>query len=104
MFAAVCGSICAAAGHAVGVRPDLSAWSKSLANGYPLAALLGSEPLRDAAARITATGSFWFAAAPMAAALTTIRLFKETDGIERMRASGHAAPGGPARAGRRPRA
>ena len=72
----------------VGVRPDLSAWSKSLANGYPLAALLGSEPWRDAAARITATGSFWFAAAPMAAALATIRLFKEVDGIELMRASG----------------
>ena len=72
----------------VGVRPDLSAWSKSLANGYPLAALLGSEPWRDAAARITATGSFWFAAAPMAAALATIRLFKESDGIELMRTSG----------------
>jgi len=73
---------------AVGVQPDLSAWSKSLANGYPLAALLGSELTRDAAGRVTATGSFWYAAAPMAAALTTIRLLKETDGIERMRASG----------------
>lgn len=37
---------------------------------------------------ITATGSFWYAAAPMAAALTTIRLLKESDGIGRMRASG----------------
>jgi glutamate-1-semialdehyde 2,1-aminomutase len=73
---------------AVGVKPDLSAWSKSLANGYPLAALLGSEPLAGAAAKITATGSFWYAAAPMAAALTTLRLLKEGDGIERMRASG----------------
>jgi glutamate-1-semialdehyde 2,1-aminomutase len=73
---------------ALGIRPDLSAWSKSLANGYPLAALLGSEPYRDAASQITATGSFWFAAAPMAAALTTIRLFNEIDGIERMRVSG----------------
>jgi glutamate-1-semialdehyde 2,1-aminomutase len=73
---------------ALGVRPDLSAWSKSLANGYPLAVLLGAEHLRDAATKITATGSFWFAAAPMAAALTTIRLFNEIDGVERMRASG----------------
>jgi glutamate-1-semialdehyde 2,1-aminomutase len=72
----------------VGVRPDLSAWSKSLANGYPLAVLLGSDDFRDAAGQITATGSFWFAAAPMAAALTTIRLFNEIDGVERLRASG----------------
>jgi glutamate-1-semialdehyde 2,1-aminomutase len=71
-----------------GVRPDLSAWSKSLANGYPLAALFGTETLAEAASRITATGSFWYAAAPMAAALVTIRVLKETDGIETMRASG----------------
>jgi glutamate-1-semialdehyde 2,1-aminomutase len=71
-----------------GVSPDLSAWSKSLANGYPLAALLGAAPLAEAAARVTATGSFWYSAAPMAAALTTLRLLKETDGIERMRTAG----------------
>jgi glutamate-1-semialdehyde 2,1-aminomutase len=74
------------AGH--GVAPDLSAWSKSLANGYPLAVLMGAGPLAEAAAKVTATGSFWYAAAPMAAALTTVRLLKESDGIERMRASG----------------
>lgn len=73
---------------ALGVKPDLSAWSKSLANGYPLAVLLGTAPLGEAAAAVTATGSFWYAAAPMAAALTTIRLLKESDGIGRMRASG----------------
>ena len=71
-----------------GVAPDLSAWSKSLANGYPLAVLMGAGPLAEAAAKVTATGSFWYAAAPMAAALTTVRLLKERDGIERMRASG----------------
>lgn len=71
-----------------GVRPDLSAWSKSLANGYPLAALLGIEPLAEAAGRITATGSFWYAGAPMAAAIVTLRVLKETDGIARMRTSG----------------
>lgn len=42
----------------------------------------------EAAAAVTATGSFWYAAAPMAAVLTTIRLLKESDGIGRMRASG----------------
>jgi glutamate-1-semialdehyde 2,1-aminomutase len=72
----------------VGVRPDLSAWSKSLANGYPLAALMGTEPFREAAGSIVATGSFWFAGAPIAAALTTLRILTESDGIATMRASG----------------
>jgi glutamate-1-semialdehyde 2,1-aminomutase len=72
----------------IGVRPDLSAWSKSLANGYALAALLGAEPLREAAGRITATGSFWLAGAPIAAALETLRIFDEVDGVATMIASG----------------
>ena len=71
-----------------GVAPDLSAWSKSLANGYPLAGRPPARPLDAAAAKVTATGSFWYSAAPMAAALTTIRVLKETDAIERMRAAG----------------
>ena len=34
----------------LGVRPDLSAWSKCLANGHPLGVLLGADSLRDGAA------------------------------------------------------
>lgn len=71
-----------------GVRPDLSAWSKSLANGYALAVLLGAEPFREAAGKIVATGSFWLAGAPMAAALKTIDILKQTDGIATMAESG----------------
>ncbi|HTU13790.1 MAG TPA: aminotransferase class III-fold pyridoxal phosphate-dependent enzyme [Solirubrobacterales bacterium] len=72
----------------LGIRPDLTAYSKALANGHPLAALVGSEHLREAAGRITATGSFWFAAPPMAAAIATIQTLKAEDGIARMAASG----------------
>jgi glutamate-1-semialdehyde 2,1-aminomutase len=67
----------------LGVQPDLSAWGKCLANGHPLSALLGSDVARDAASRIYTTGSFWFAAAPMAAALATLRRVRETDYLER---------------------
>jgi glutamate-1-semialdehyde 2,1-aminomutase len=74
--------------EAVGVRPDLSAWSKSLANGYALAAVLGNDRFREGAGAMTATGSFWFAAAPMAAALATLRILRDTDGVATMRASG----------------
>jgi glutamate-1-semialdehyde 2,1-aminomutase len=57
----------------IGVSPDLSAWSKAIANGHPLAAVLGGDRFRDGAKRIFVTGSFWFAAVPMAAAIATVR-------------------------------
>lgn len=66
------------------VRPDLTAFSKAIANGRALAAVTGSEPLRDAAQRIYTTGSFWFAAVPMAAALATLSIVRRDGAIERM--------------------
>jgi glutamate-1-semialdehyde 2,1-aminomutase len=68
----------------VGVRPDLSAWSKAIANGHPLAAVTGIDALRDAAARVFVTGSFWCAAAPMAAAIATLGRLEELDAIAHM--------------------
>jgi glutamate-1-semialdehyde 2,1-aminomutase len=71
-----------------GVRPDLSAYSKAIANGYPLAAVLGRDSLRDAAQEVFVTGSFWFAAVPMAAALATIEALETERGLERMARAG----------------
>jgi glutamate-1-semialdehyde 2,1-aminomutase len=67
-----------------GVRPDLSAWGKTLANGYPLSAVAGSEAVRKAATRIYTTGSFWFSAVPMAAALATLEVAKRERAVEHM--------------------
>ena len=72
----------------LGVRPDLSAFSKAIANGYPLAAVTGSEPLREAAASIFSTGSFWFAAAAMAAGVATITELRDGNGLTAMREAG----------------
>ena len=66
----------------VGVEPDLSCWGKSIANGHPLSALLGSEKLRAAAGSAYVTGSFWFAAAAMAAAVATLTALRTTDYLE----------------------
>ena len=73
---------------ALGVQPDLSTWGKCFANGFPISALLGAEVARSAASQIFVTGSFWFSAVPMAAALETLRQIRETDYLERMVASG----------------
>lgn len=65
----------------VGVKPDLSAWSKAIANGYPLAAVTGNDRFRDAAGRVFITGSFWYGAVAMAAAIAAITKMKQIDGV-----------------------
>lgn len=72
----------------IGVEPDLSTWGKCFANGYPISALLGSDTARAAAKAIFVTGSFWFSATPMAAAIETLRQIRESDYLERIIAAG----------------
>jgi glutamate-1-semialdehyde 2,1-aminomutase len=74
--------------EAFGVRPDLAAWSKAIANGYALAAVTGGERLRSAASQVFTTGSFWCTSVPMAAAVATLTELRRVDGPERMRAMG----------------
>jgi glutamate-1-semialdehyde 2,1-aminomutase len=68
----------------VGVKPDLAAYSKAIANGYTLAAVTGCEKFREAASAVYMTGSFWCGAASMAAALKTLEIFERDNTIERI--------------------
>ncbi|GLY70367.1 aminotransferase class III-fold pyridoxal phosphate-dependent enzyme [Amycolatopsis taiwanensis] len=72
----------------LGVRPDLTAWSKALANGQPLGAVTGTEALRDAARSIYVTGSFWYAAVPLAAGLATLRELRKGQALPAMARTG----------------
>ena len=65
--------------EALGVRPDLCAWSKAIANGYALAAVTGNDRFREAATKVFVTGSFWCGTVAMAAARATLRIARETD-------------------------
>jgi glutamate-1-semialdehyde 2,1-aminomutase len=71
-----------------GIRPDLSAWSKAIANGYALAAVTGGDRFREAATRVFTTGSFWCTSVPMAAAVATLTELRRIDGPARMEAMG----------------
>ncbi|HEY7633358.1 MAG TPA: aminotransferase class III-fold pyridoxal phosphate-dependent enzyme [Thermoleophilaceae bacterium] len=73
----------------LGVEPDISGWSKAIANGYPLAAILGRGRYADAASRIFVTGSFWFQAVPMAAAVETINTLRDEDAVAVMERVGN---------------
>lgn len=72
----------------MGVRPDLAAYSKAIANGYPLAAVAGAGQFRAAAASTFVTGSFWYSGSAMAAAVATINELKRIDGPALMRRAG----------------
>lgn len=72
----------------LGVRPDLSAFSKAIANGYPLAAITGNDRFREAATKVYVTGSFWYGAVSMAAAVATIKTLRDTKAITTMNAAG----------------
>jgi glutamate-1-semialdehyde 2,1-aminomutase len=72
----------------IGVAPDLSAWSKAIGNGYPLAATLGSGRFAAAASQIFVTGSFWFQAVPMAACIATLTAVREEGAVQKMIAAG----------------
>ena len=70
------------------MAPDLSAWSKAIANGYPLAAVAGNDRFRAGAERIFVTGSFWFSAAAMAASVATIDALGREDAVASMERTG----------------
>ncbi|MCS0494030.1 aminotransferase class III-fold pyridoxal phosphate-dependent enzyme [Ancylobacter sp. MQZ15Z-1] len=73
---------------ALGVAPDLSSCGKVIGNGQPISALVGGEHLRKAAGSVFVTGSFWFSAVPMAAAIATLKIVRESDYLERITRTG----------------
>jgi glutamate-1-semialdehyde 2,1-aminomutase len=73
----------------VGVQPDLSCWSKAIANGYPLSAVLGSDHTRKGASKVLVAGTYWLEAVPMAAAVATLKVIKETNYLEHTVELGH---------------
>ena len=81
----------------MGVRPDLSAWSKAIANGYPLAFVAGVDALRDAARSVYSTGSFWCGSASMAAALATLDVLDAGDAVNHLARMGDRLRAGLAR-------
>jgi len=66
-------------GHFFGIRPDLACYSKAMANGYPISALVGVERLRITASKAYFAGSFWCNAPEMAAAIACIEEMKRID-------------------------
>lgn len=71
-----------------GYQPDLICFCKAIGNGYPISAMVGVDALRPYVERILHTGSYWYSAGPMAAAIATIKELKRIDGYAMMRSTG----------------
>ncbi len=71
-----------------GYKSDLICFCKALANGYPISALVGSKALMNAASKVFYTGSYWFSAVPMAAAIANLKEMKKINAPKVMREKG----------------
>lgn len=57
----------------LGVTPDLAAFAKCMSNGYPMAAVIGTRAVMDAAQESFISSSFWTERIGPAAALATLK-------------------------------
>lgn len=65
--------------HYYGFKADLECFCKALGNGHNISAICGTDALKDAAASVMYTGSYWMSAVPMAAALACVTKMRELD-------------------------
>ena len=79
---------------AFGYTPDLVCFGKAIANGHPLAALVGADALKQTASEVFYTGTQFFSGPPMAAAIATIKELEAADGVRRIGALGSALSAG----------
>lgn len=71
-----------------GAKPDIICMGKAIANGYPISATLGTEELKEAGGQIFFSGTHFFSAVPMAAALASIDAMEEEGAIEKVAKQG----------------
>jgi glutamate-1-semialdehyde aminotransferase len=71
-----------------GIQADLSTFSKAMANGYCISAVVGRRDIMMMLGRTHMSSTFYGNPAEMAAALTTIRILRDTDPLPRMLSMG----------------
>jgi glutamate-1-semialdehyde 2,1-aminomutase len=64
-----------------GVRPDLSTFSKAMANGYPISAVVGRRDVMLHLGSTHMSSTFYGNPAEMAAAIATIGILRDTDAL-----------------------
>ncbi|MCK5680320.1 aminotransferase class III-fold pyridoxal phosphate-dependent enzyme [bacterium] len=73
---------------ALGLKPDLLCLGKTLGNGYSVAAVMGTEPLRGGAERLLYTSSYIFSAVCFKAGIVTLDVYERENAFEKMMRAG----------------
>lgn len=63
----------------LGVQPDIAVFAKAISNGYPMAAIIGTEDVMQAAQQTFISSTYWTDRIGPAAALATIRKHQRLD-------------------------
>lgn len=71
-----------------GVTPDLAVFAKAIGNGHPMAAVIGTAAVMEAAQSTFISSTYWTERVGPAAALATIRKYRRLDGGRLMVAAG----------------
>ncbi|MCG8454286.1 MAG: aminotransferase class III-fold pyridoxal phosphate-dependent enzyme [Spirochaetales bacterium] len=74
--------------RAMGAKPDFVCMGKSLANGYPIGALMGTEELKKTASNFFITGTFWTSTVPYVASLACLNEMERLDVVSHVQAMG----------------
>ncbi len=63
----------------VGVTPDMAVFAKSISNGYPMGAVVGSRSVMEPASNMFISSTYWSDTIGLRAALTTLRELRRRD-------------------------
>jgi glutamate-1-semialdehyde 2,1-aminomutase len=68
----------------LGVNPDIAVFAKAISNGFPMSAIIGRSSVMDAAHGTFVSSTYWTESIGPCAALTTLRLLRETHAVDRL--------------------
>lgn len=83
-FRVYCGGAC----EYFGIHPDIAVFAKGMANGYPVAAIIGKKQYMEAAQDSFISSTFWTERIGFAAAIATIKKYKVLNVNEHMNKMG----------------
>lgn len=77
-----------------GVNPDIAVFSKAISNGYPMAAIIGTHKIMEAAQDSFISSTYWTERIGPVAALATLKKMKRVNAPKRIERAGSAVRSG----------
>jgi glutamate-1-semialdehyde 2,1-aminomutase len=78
----------------LGVNPDVAVFAKAISNGFPMAAIIGTAAVMDAAQQTFISSTYWTETIGPVAAIATIERMKKVNVVEHIRLIGELVRAG----------